>query len=58
MTTAGAIINLYNIDIDICDHSFLQPLNFSCKPTENKANGPTVAASLSKNGSAGDKSIS
>ena len=37
--------------------SFFQPLNFNCNPTENKAKGLTVAASLSKNGSAEEKSI-
>ncbi len=56
-TMAGAKISLYSIDADICGINFLQPLNLSCNPTENKAKGLTVAANLSKNGSAGEKSI-
>ncbi len=53
---AGANISLYSIEADICGISFFQPLNFNCKPTENKASGLTVAANLSKNGSATVKS--
>lgn len=51
-TIAGAKINLYNIEVEIWGINFFQPLNLSCNPTENKAKGPTVAANLSKNGSA------
>ena len=56
-TIAGARISLYNMEADICGISFFQPLNFNCNPTENKANGLTVAASLSKKGSAMVKSM-
>ena len=37
--------------------SFFQPLNFNCKPIENKAKGATVPDSLLKSGSAGERSI-
>ena len=37
--------------------SFFQPLNFNCKPIENKAKGATVPDSLLKSGSAEERSI-
>lgn len=45
------------METDICGINFFQPLNFNCKPTENRASGLTVAASLSKKGSAKVKSM-
>jgi len=45
------------MEAEICGNSFFQPLNFNCNPTENKTSGLTVAASLSKSGSAKVKSI-
>src|SRR5690606_12022756 len=56
-TNAGAIINLYSMDIEIWEISCFHPLNFNCNPTEERANGPTVAANLSKKGSAMLKSV-
>ena len=53
----GARMSLYSIETDIWGISFFQPLNFNCNPTENNANGLTVAANLSKKGSAQLKSI-
>src|SRR5687768_15191806 len=57
ITNKGASINLYNKATLICLISLAQPPNFNCSPIENKANGPTVAAILSKNKDKGDKSI-
>ena len=49
ITTKGAKINLYNKAKLMCFNSLNQPPNFNCNPIENKANGPTVPASLSNN---------
>ncbi len=40
---AGAKTNLYSMETDICGINFFHPLNFNCKPTENRASGLTVA---------------
>ena len=55
--SAGANINLKISAKLKCDNSFLQPSNFICRPIENNASGPIVAANLSNTSLRGERLI-